>query len=192
MEKKFNFCGLAVCLLSLIAVGCSKGKKKKFDEQNSVAVVSEVSQDDIVESSFNSAVDSYGYSQIVNEKMDRVYFQHNSSVLSAEHAEKVRAVAAFLLKNPELNVNVEGFCDDCGSIPYNIKLSAERAAEVRKVLVEEGVPANRIKTVPFGKGALMPNDQEPVVSNKNWAKDLNVQNKRYFENKSARMRFIKQ
>ena len=46
---------------------------------------------------------------------------------------------------------LEGHTDSIGSAKYNQGLSERRAAAVAKVLMENGVAANRISTVGYGK-----------------------------------------
>lgn len=52
---------------------------------------------------------------------------------------------------------ITGFTDTRGSHAYNEKLSERRANTVRKALIEQGVPAEMLKSVGVGKrAALMP------------------------------------
>lgn len=65
---------------------------------------------------------------------------------------------AVLSKNAEvlkrynfLKVTVEGHCDDRGSVEYNLALGERRAKSAYEYLVQLGVPADRLKTVSYGK-----------------------------------------
>ena len=57
----------------------------------------------------------------------------------------------YLIVQQELDPLVEGHCDDRGSEEYNIALGASRAESVKRALVQEGIPADRVRTVSFGK-----------------------------------------
>lgn len=59
--------------------------------------------------------------------------------------------AAFLAQHPDINLLIEGHCDDRGSDEYNLGLGENRASVVRDWLVANGVNANRIRIVTFGK-----------------------------------------
>ena len=48
-------------------------------------------------------------------------------------------------------MTVEGHCDDRGTREYNLALGERRATAVKNALVALGVPANRIKTISYGK-----------------------------------------
>lgn len=61
-------------------------------------------------------------------------------------------------KNPDIKVTITGHTDNVGKASSNMTLSQNRANNIKKMLVEKGIPANRITTV--GKG-----ETEPVESN---------------------------
>lgn len=52
---------------------------------------------------------------------------------------------------PTAVVNVEGHCDERGSAEYNLGLGDRRASAARDYLIQLGVPADRLKTVSYGK-----------------------------------------
>lgn len=74
---------------------------------------------------------------------------------SAELDDTARAVASanadILRRNATWMVTIEGHCDERGSAEYNLALGEQRAAAVRTYLVSLGIPANRIRTVSYGK-----------------------------------------
>jgi peptidoglycan-associated lipoprotein len=80
-----------------------------------------------------------------------VFFDYDKSSIRPDEAPKVQNDEAFLAQHPSIKVLVEGHCDDRGSEEYNIALGASRAETVKRTLVQEGVPADRVRTVSFGK-----------------------------------------
>ena len=50
-----------------------------------------------------------------------------------------------------LRLTVEGHCDERGSVEYNLALGERRAKAAYDYLVSLGVPADRLKTVSYGK-----------------------------------------
>ena len=50
-----------------------------------------------------------------------------------------------------LRVTVEGHCDERGTVEYNLALGERRAKAAFDYLVSLGVPAERLKTVSYGK-----------------------------------------
>ena len=50
-----------------------------------------------------------------------------------------------------LRITVEGHCDERGTVEYNLALGERRAKAAYDYLVSLGVPADRLKTVSYGK-----------------------------------------
>ncbi len=82
---------------------------------------------------------------------DRIYFIVDQSNLTPEAQETLRRQAAWLKQYPSVTIQVEGHSDERGTREYNIALSARRASATRQFLVAQGVAANRISTIAYGK-----------------------------------------
>ncbi|HLX85102.1 MAG TPA: peptidoglycan-associated lipoprotein Pal [Terriglobales bacterium] len=80
-----------------------------------------------------------------------IFFDYDKFVVRPNEAPTVQNNQAFLSQHPNIKVVVEGHCDDRGSEEYNIALGTSRAETVKRTLVQEGIPADRIRTVSFGK-----------------------------------------
>ncbi len=80
-----------------------------------------------------------------------VFFDYDKYAIRPGEAPKVQNNEAFLAQHPSIKVLVEGHCDDRGSEEYNIALGTSRAESVKQALVQEGVPATRIRTISYGK-----------------------------------------
>jgi peptidoglycan-associated lipoprotein len=82
---------------------------------------------------------------------DRVFFLEDKSTLSPEAQETLRRQAQWLNKYGKVTVQVEGHADERGTREYNIALSARRATAAREFLISQGVAANRISSIAYGK-----------------------------------------
>ena len=80
-----------------------------------------------------------------------VMFDYNKSDIRTDQATVAHSDAAFLSRHPSIKVLVEGHCDDRGSEEYNLALGTSRAESVKRALLQEGVSADRVKTVSYGK-----------------------------------------
>jgi peptidoglycan-associated lipoprotein len=89
--------------------------------------------------------------QLFAQNVKDVYFDYDKSDVRPDQQSLVQADAAFLQQHPNMSVTVEGHCDERGSTEYNLALGDNRASAVKNALVAAGVPADRIKTVSFGK-----------------------------------------
>ena len=82
---------------------------------------------------------------------DRVFFLEDKSTLTPEAQETLRRQSAWLNKYGRVTVQVEGHADERGTREYNIALSARRATAAREFLISQGVAANRISSIAYGK-----------------------------------------
>jgi peptidoglycan-associated lipoprotein len=82
---------------------------------------------------------------------DRVLFAVDQSTLSPEARSILTGQANWLSQNPGYTVLIEGHADEQGTREYNLALGARRASAVQQFLVSQGVAANRMKTISYGK-----------------------------------------
>jgi peptidoglycan-associated lipoprotein len=89
--------------------------------------------------------------ELFSRNVKDVFFDYDKYAIRPDEAPTVQNDEAFLAQHPSIKVLVEGHCDDRGSEEYNIALGASRAESVKRTLVQEGVPADHIRTVSYGK-----------------------------------------
>jgi peptidoglycan-associated lipoprotein len=94
-----------------------------------------------------SASDEELFSQSVKD----VYFDYDKSDIRPDQQSSVQADVAFLGQHVNINVLIEGHCDERGSTEYNLALGDQRANAVKNALTASGVSASRIKTISYGK-----------------------------------------
>jgi len=82
---------------------------------------------------------------------DRVFFGYDQFDLTAEARTQIEKQAAWLKQYPNVNIMVEGHCDERGTREYNLALGEKRATSVRNYLIANGVAATRIQTISYGK-----------------------------------------
>jgi len=82
---------------------------------------------------------------------DREFFLQDQSTLTPEATNTLTKQAGWLKQYAQVTVQVEGHADERGTREYNIALSARRATTVRNFLIQQGVPANRISSIAYGK-----------------------------------------
>ena len=73
---------------------------------------------------------------------DRVFFAFDSSSLSDNAKEILGTQVNWLKKHENVNVVVQG---------YNLALGERRASAVRDYLISQGIAADRISTISYGK-----------------------------------------
>jgi peptidoglycan-associated lipoprotein len=82
---------------------------------------------------------------------DRVFFETDSSQLTARAVATLDKQAQWLQTYSQYTFTVEGHADERGTREYNIALGARRAQAVRDYLVSRGISASRMRTISYGK-----------------------------------------
>lgn len=90
-----------------------------------------------------------------------VHFDFNKSIIRPGDAAVLDEVAQILKANPNVVVNVNGYCDAIGSVEYNLKLSDRRANAVVDYLVNAGIPAGRLIPHGYGKSDFVATNDTP-------------------------------
>ncbi len=93
--------------------------------------------------------------------LESVLFDYDSYSLSPEARAILEANAEWLQANSAARVEVEGHCDDRGTIEYNLALGAKRANAARDYLEALGVATNRLTTISYGKELPICREQSP-------------------------------
>jgi peptidoglycan-associated lipoprotein len=82
---------------------------------------------------------------------DRIFFDTDSTVIRADAQQTLQRQAQWLNQYRQYGITMEGHADERGTREYNLALSARRAAAARDYLVSQGVDANRVRTISYGK-----------------------------------------
>lgn len=151
--KLRNLLGIGLIAISVVFSGCTANKKHDAD------VIS--GGDDASTQSFGVDVKDHlhgenlaKYGQMLREGMlakRTVHFEFDSSTVLSEDKPILDAHAHFLAEHRELKVLLEGNTDSRGSREYNIALGERRADSVANYLKLQGVNANQIRTISYGK-----------------------------------------
>jgi len=80
-----------------------------------------------------------------------VTFDYNSAAVRPGLYAEIERISNVLMKYPQTVIRVEGHTDSSGSESYNMDLSQRRANAVKDLIVQRGVSAYRIETMPYGE-----------------------------------------
>ena len=80
-----------------------------------------------------------------------LFFALDSADVSAEGQRVLQDNASIMKKYPAWQVTIEGHCDERGTAEYNLALGERRALAAKNYLVSLGIPADKVKTVSYGK-----------------------------------------
>jgi peptidoglycan-associated lipoprotein len=104
-------------------------------------------------------------------KVQDAYFDYDKTDIRSD-ARDVLSNDAAALKTilgdfPNAIINIEGHCDERGSAEYNTGLGDRRASAAKEFLQGLGVPADRLKTISYGKERPQCTEQNETCWQKN-------------------------
>jgi|TARA_B100000902_G_scaffold166461_1_gene161320 peptidoglycan-associated lipoprotein len=98
---------------------------------------------------------------------DRVFFATNESVLTTASRETLRKQAAWLRKNSDITIVLEGHADERGTREYNLALGERRANSAKDYLMTYGISSDRISVLSYGKERPVDSGSNPLAWSKN-------------------------
>ena|ERR1700682_5079283 len=176
MSKTVNafLCSVAVIALSIFSIACPKKPVKVIPDQTThatdtvpnVPVVTNTEpptttvapREDFVRTdtavkeeplpndveSLNRMAQQKGYIQ-------DAFYNYDEAALSSEAQAALTASANWLKSHPNLNLLIEGHCDERGTEQYNLALGDRRANSARDFLATLGIEGSRMRTVSYGE-----------------------------------------
>jgi peptidoglycan-associated lipoprotein len=172
---KAFLCGTAVIALSLLSVACPSKKQKPVVAPSTQAVDTGVPPvptitnttapptetvatrtDFVTEKPIKEEVLPREIEQLNQYAQQKGYIQDafynfDEATLSPEAQAALTASANWLKGHSDLNLLIEGHCDERGTEQYNLALGDRRANSARDFLATLGVEANRMRTVSYGE-----------------------------------------
>ena len=98
---------------------------------------------------------------------ETIYFDFDRSELKSSARAVLAKKAEWLRKNPQFSMNIEGHCDERGTIEYNLALGERRANAAWKFLNALGVSGSRMTTISYGEES----SADPAHNAAAWARN---------------------
>ncbi|WP_233142999.1 OmpA family protein [Fibrobacter sp. UWR2] len=114
--------------------------------------------------------------------MSDILFDVNKASLKADLKTSLAKVAGILSVYQQFNVSIEGNTDNTGSEEHNMKLSQQRADNVMKFLVDQGIDASRLTAKGLGMSMPIADNKTKEGRQKNRRVDLVIQDKALQQN----------
>ena len=145
---------LAAVIISLGLSSCTDDKKKAAEPVAPVATETA------------APAPNAGQAEL---KTSTIYFGFDDYTLTSEAQSTLTAMAEGMKANKGAVIQIEGHCDERGTVEYNLALGERRAQSVKNFLTQLGVEAARLSTISYG-------EEKPVVQGH--AEDAWVKNRR--------------
>lgn len=143
----------SVVVLSLVLGACSSKKKVEDASVTDTTVTQAAPQIESTPMNFDAAGSDSGKIS----GLETVFFDYDKAALNSNSKKTIASNAQWLKANPKVNMQIEGHCDNRGSIEYNLSLGERRAQAVKSYMVSTGIPAARLNVISYGK-------EKPLVS----------------------------
>jgi peptidoglycan-associated lipoprotein len=140
--------------MTLSLSACSSSKK--VSEENLVPTAANADENVMGDSDSGKAMG-----------LQTIHFGYDSFVLDDANKDMLKANAQILKDKTTVKVQVEGHCDARGGIQYNLALGEKRANAVKKFLVDQGINADRISLISFGKEKILDQGNNDAAHAKN-------------------------
>lgn len=102
-----------------------------------------------------------------NSPFQPVFFAYDQDNIDTAGQQALNNNAELMKKYPTWIVTIEGHADERGTAEYNLALGERRALAARNYLVSLGIPADRLRTVSYGKEFPF----EPGHDESSWSKN---------------------
>src|SRR5215470_16824966 len=141
---------VAVAFVALVATGCSSKKKGSELEGQGGKGLTDESLGAAPGGSLALAQQGRGGAEDTGPLHD-IHFEYDSFELDEGSRQTLQENAQWLKDHPTVRVEIEGHCDDRGTVEYNLALGAKRAAAAKNYLVALGISRDRITTISYGE-----------------------------------------
>jgi type IX secretion system PorP/SprF family membrane protein len=106
--------------------------------------------------------------------LNNINFGNEDANLTSSSNGQLDELAQILKNNPKMKIEIDGYCDYRGTEAFNMKLSKERSAAVKKYLISHGVGKGQVTTKGFGKSKPVADNSTPEGMAKNRRVELKV------------------
>ncbi|HDH53578.1 MAG TPA: peptidoglycan-associated lipoprotein Pal [Nitrospirae bacterium] len=170
---------LLIVFLLIFAVSCAKPltkpEKKTVEPEGTVkkeAIKPEEMEAEVIEEVVIPAEEEITESAISPEEKAKsifrdIMFDYDKYDIRPDARPVLDTVAAFLNENNEINIVIEGHCDERGTNEYNLALGEKRAKAAKNYLVSRGVSPTRIIVITYGEEKQLCNQQNESCWQKN-------------------------
>jgi len=171
--------GILVLILCLgcLLIGCPK--KAVVKEEASVKNEGAVSKGEAERAKETKAKEQFEKSLVArkepgikgevfeSELLKDIHFDFDKYNIRPGDASILNENAALLKKYPNVKIQIEGHCDERGTVEYNLALGERRANSTKNYLVSHGISPSRISTISYGKEKPL----DPGHNEEAWAKN---------------------
>ena len=174
MTKKSLIIIFILCF-GLIMIGCPKKTAMKEEpsvQKEAAKAEAERAKETKAKEQFEKSLVAEKTPGIAGEVFESsllkdIHFDFDKYDIRPGDAALLKENAALLNKYPNVKIQMEGHCDERGTVEYNLALGERRANHAKNYLVSLGISPARISTISYGKEKPL----DPGHNEAAWAKN---------------------
>jgi peptidoglycan-associated lipoprotein len=147
MARSIRFAAVLMMVAAVAVPGCAK--KKHITDESSISGTG--GGEESLSESGSLGRYKRGLGPEEDGVLKDVHFAYDSYELDGSARDVLAANAEWLKENKRARTEIEGHCDERGTVEYNLALGAKRAKAVKDYLVTLGVAAERLSTISYGE-----------------------------------------
>jgi len=176
MTKKSFIITIFILCFGLLMIGCPKKttvrEEPSVKKEEAAKAEAERAKEAKAKEQFEKSLVAEKTPGIAGEVFESsmlkdIHFDFDQYNLRPGDASVLRENAALLKKYPNVKVQIEGHCDERGTVEYNLALGERRANGAKEYLVSLGISQSRISTISYGKEKPL----DPSHSEAAWSKN---------------------
>jgi len=179
MAKKSLIITILILCIGLIMMGCPKKPVVKEEPIAKKEDVAKIEAERVAKEKESKAKEEFEKSLVAKRTpgiegevfesslLKDIHFDFDKCDVRPEDMAILRENAALLKKYPNVKVQIEGHCDERGTIEYNLALGERRATSTKNYLVSLGISTDRLSTISYGKEKPL----DPGHHEEAWAKN---------------------
>ena len=177
MSKKSLIATILILSIALIMTGCPKKTVVKEEpsikkEEATKAEAERKAKETKAKEEFEKSMVAKKTPGIEGEVFESsllkdIHFDFDKYDIRPADAAILKGNADLLKKYHNVKVQIEGHCDERGTVEYNLALGERRANNTKRYLVSLGIASNRISTISYGKERPL----DPGHNEEAWAKN---------------------
>lgn len=79
-----------------------------------------------------------------------IYYRKNDAGISAPTRQTLNNIAAYLVQNPGMTIDIRSYTDSQGSAETNLKISQKQATRTKQYFIKKGIGSGRITAKGYG------------------------------------------
>jgi peptidoglycan-associated lipoprotein len=176
MTKKSLMITIFILCFGLIMIGCPKKtvmkeeptvKKEEAAKMEETAKKEEAAKKEFETSMVAKKTPGIEGEVFESSLLKDIHFDFDRYDIRPADASILKENAVLLNKYPNVKIQIEGHCDERGTVEYNLALGERRATSAKNYLVSLGIAPARISTISYGKEKPL----DPRHNEEAWAKN---------------------